>query len=377
MGRVTWLQRVDLKGYLLKKVGAAKMTVSGAEHQIDCPLCDEKGGRRDLWINVEKRVGICYRCDTYFDPLKLVMDLEGCRYADAFRILKDHSSLASVSTEALKKRVAKALAEDEGVQEDEGSELPTIKPPVHFRVARDPEEWPAYFARVGGEKLIRDFGIGWSEQGFYGQRMIVPIRQGERWVSFIARAMWKACKACKGKGCKLCCPCRHKWDDKECLRCLPLGRCRSTNPDGCEVCGHKFRKVLYPKGCKTGNMLFNYDRAQAFRHVVLTEGVFDALRVGPRGMAVLGSRISDRQLALLLASKARHVSILFDGDAAGRKGAAKARERLAPFFKVSVVRLPQGIDPDDLPRAALWERIGRAPDTLGAEVAARVRAALL
>ena len=304
--------KIDLRPFLLTQLGRNLKGSDTDEFSFDCPVCGDVN-KYNVFYNVKKNTGKCFKCDTPFKPISLVKALTGCSLMDAVRVVKGLSAPVYLTQEALKVRVRQAL---EPKVDESALELPEIEFPTEFIACRGSDDWPDYIMqRVQGRKVVCDLGLGWCDTGRYKGRVIIPISQGGRLVSFVARAMYKS-----------------------------------------------KRPYLYPKGCKTGWLLFNYDRASRYEHVVLVEGAFDAIRVGPRGMAVLGSSLSDRQLALLLASRAKEITLLFDSDTAGFKATRKSLDKLAPFYSnLRVVTLPKGRDPDTFEREELWDIIRSVP----------------
>lgn len=114
----------------------------------------------------------------------------------------------------------------------------------------------------------------------------------------------------------------------------------------------RFGKWKLPRELPKGDILFNWHRARPLlqRGVVVVEGPFDAMRVWQAGfrsvVALLGSTATPSQQALL--SSAPNVIVLLDGDTAGRHGARKLASALTST-SVTVVDLPDGHDPADLP----------------------------
>ena len=99
---------------------------------------------------------------------------------------------------------------------------------------------------------------------------------------------------------------------------------------------------------------------------ILVEGNFDVLALHEAGfteaVAPMGTALTAEQIALL-GRVAHQVVVVFDGDDAGQKAAAK----VIPLFVEAdvdgrVARLPRGLDPDDLVR-----RGGGGPSSEGAE----------
>ena len=88
------------------------------------------------------------------------------------------------------------------------------------------------------------------------------------------------------------------------------------------------------------------------------EGFFDCMKVHQAGVrsvvGLMGSALYDAQRHVLL-ERFRHVILLLDGDATGRKASAAIAQELRPHCQVRVVLLPDGVQPDQLPA----EGIGR------------------
>jgi DNA primase len=93
------------------------------------------------------------------------------------------------------------------------------------------------------------------------------------------------------------------------------------------------------------NYLFGLEYCQ-FNSVIIVEGLFDQFRFGDGCVATFGTKVTAEQKRLL--SKFGVVKICFDGDEAGRIGATKLGDELAPFTDVRIFDLPEGVDPDKL-----------------------------
>lgn len=106
-----------------------------------------------------------------------------------------------------------------------------------------------------------------------------------------------------------------------------------------------------------GRVIYALDRAlDAVRrggHLVLVEGYTDVIAAHVAGLAhvgaVLGTATTEMHAALVRRAGAKRVSLVFDGDEAGRRAAWRGLEGLLPLdMTLEVVELPEGTDPADL-----------------------------
>lgn len=88
-------------------------------------------------------------------------------------------------------------------------------------------------------------------------------------------------------------------------------------------------------------------------HLILVEGYTDVMAAHQEGLrtvvAVLGTATTEYHAALVRRSGARRISLLFDGDEAGRKATVRALAGLLPLdVPIDVVRIPGNEDPCDV-----------------------------
>ena len=135
-------------------------------------------------------------------------------------------------------------------------------------------------------------------------------------------------------------------------------------------------KYRLPRGFRKSLELFNQHRAMQespSEPLVVVEGFFGCMRVWQAGhrrvVSLMGSLLSPAQEERIvqIAGENGQVLLLFDEDAAGRKGRSEAQERLSKHVAVSVLRLEDGQQPDSLEADELLALIQRHSET---EVAA-------
>lgn len=106
-----------------------------------------------------------------------------------------------------------------------------------------------------------------------------------------------------------------------------------------------------------GSLVYGLDlavkEARKTGHLVLMEGYTDVIAAHQKGLpntaAVLGTSTTDQHAKLLHRAGAQRISLVFDGDSAGREAAFRALSGLLPeSYELDVVQPPGGQDPCDL-----------------------------
>jgi 5S rRNA maturation endonuclease (ribonuclease M5) len=122
-------------------------------------------------------------------------------------------------------------------------------------------------------------------------------------------------------------------------------------------------KYRFPAGFRKSQVLFNLNRARRSENkaVVVVEGFFDTMKVHQAGhhnvVALMGSTISDQQIALLATHFPRAV-LMLDGDEAGRHASAAITERLRQRIGVAVIHLGDDTQPDRLRSGEINQLLG-------------------
>ena len=112
-------------------------------------------------------------------------------------------------------------------------------------------------------------------------------------------------------------------------------------------------RYKFPPGFAKAHVLYNFHRAADGDSpgVIVVEGFFDCLKVQQAGfgsvVALMGAAFSAAQRQLLT-SRFQHVTVMLDGDEAGRRASAQIADRLASVCSVRVIALGDGVQPDQL-----------------------------
>lgn len=121
--------------------------------------------------------------------------------------------------------------------------------------------------------------------------------------------------------------------------------------------GPKYVNTSETRYFHKGRVIYALDRAlESVRrsgHLVLVEGYTDVIAAHVAGMAhvgaVLGTATTEMHAGLIRRAGTRRVSLVFDGDEAGRRAAWRGLEGLLPLdLRLEVVPLPEGLDPADI-----------------------------
>lgn len=279
---------------------------NGLELICDCPAC----GEHKLTVNAESGIYKCWR---------------GCCSGLVGKLLGKHLPL----TDAPPKRVERWQG--------------YVEPGELTPLDRVGDDNPAavYLAARGFDfrDLGRTFGFAYCGTGrkfAHGvfdttNTVMVPVVMGGRHVGWQARLLYDP----------------DRLDDS---RCAMLGLVYDSGK------GKYLRPPKYftMPGMGKGEVLWNFDNARLSDTVVVTEGVFDAARVGRCAVATFGKCVSDEQVGLLR-QYWRHVVVLLDPDAA--REAAGLKRRFGPTADVAVVTLTGYKDAGEAPREAVWAQI--------------------
>ena len=116
-----------------------------------------------------------------------------------------------------------------------------------------------------------------------------------------------------------------------------------------------------PRDFSVARILYNYDNVCHEEDITVCEGIYDVMACHEAhipAVCAFGSHLSDEQIKLLLRTGA-DVTMAFDGDNAGKAGLAKALSSLRNKTTVRQLELPDGDDPESIPREKLREAYDR------------------
>jgi hypothetical protein len=307
-----------------KKFGKVKKTRgrNGVEYRVCCPFCPTPDDKYHLYINPEYQGGSfnCYRCK------------KRGRGAGSMEELLGVIGVVNIRQQLPKK------------------ELPQeIPPPGSMRNLTELDaEHPAiiYLTKIrkrpfDPEELSRSYGVMYCEQGRrFGSgdfmfdttnTLVFPVWMWGKLVGWQARLLYDP----------------DKMDDGQ---CAALGFLQ-------DKAGKWLRPPKYftSPGMEKGRILYNWDVARTCSPIVVTEGVFDAMAVGPAGVAIFGKGVSELQERILKTYCENVVIMLDPGDA--REESRRLLRRLALATSVLEVELKGEKDPGDTSTDEIWRQI--------------------
>ena len=322
---------------------SVRLTHRGREHTGLCPFHKEK--TPSFTVNDDKAFFHCFGCGAHGDVIGFVMQNEGLAFPEAVERLAGEAGLAMPE----RTPEAKARAERQtGLYEI------IEKTADWFRraLARDDGAAArAYLANRGlDQDVIERFGLGWAPDRraalktyLVGEGVPEPAAieagllrnpdDGEAYDFFRGRLMFPIADT----------------------RGRVVGFGGRTLGDGQPKYINSAESDLFHKGRSLYNFSAARRPARDAASVIVAEGYMDVIAFARAGLdhavAPLGTAVTEEQLNSLWRLAAEPVLCL-DGDAAGRRAAARAAERalplLAPGRSLKFVFLPQGEDPDSL-----------------------------
>lgn len=340
--------RVPIEDVVRERVSGLKK--SGALWVACCPFHDEKSPS----FKVDPRRGTwhCFgACATGGDQISFLERVDNLSFLDALEILA-----ARAGVELPKPARGARSAEDDAQSTEYREAQALLERAQAFYVTQLATAEGQVAARyLAGRGLLpatsESFGVGYapaSGQAFveFTRRSEVPLARAEAVGLVRKNDQGRPYDFFRGR---LMIPIR---DIKGST--VGFGARRLADDD---ASGPKYVNTQETAFFHKGRLVYALDRAlpsvRKQGHLVLVEGYTDVMAAHQAGVttvvAVLGTSTTEEHAALVRKTGARRVSLVFDGDEAGRKAAARALHGLLPLdIEIDVVSLPGDQDPCDL-----------------------------
>jgi DNA primase len=268
-----------------------------------CPI--HRGDSHDAFhVNSARNIFHCFACGAGGSVLDFISAMEVCSLFEAAQKLQ---AMTCSSTPLSLTPNGKELV----------TERRKVSSPLNFKLTGIDHAHPYLAERGISEKTAIKFGVGfYAGPGLMHGRLVIPIHN------------------CDGE---LVAYCGRSVDQRQ-------------------------PRYRVPPAFAKSEVLFNMHRASSGQHnlVVVVEGFFDCMNVHQAGVqsviGLMGSALYEPQRHVLL-ERFRHVILLLDGDATGRKASAAIAQKLRPHCQVRVILLPDGVQPDQLPAQEIREAL--------------------
>ena len=352
-----WLDALRARVTLSALVGrSVRLTRAGREFRACCPFHDEKSP--SFYVNDAKGFYHCFGCQAHGDAIRWLTDHQGLAFMDA---VKELAGEAGMEMPAPDPRAAKQA-------ERRASLIDVTEAAQHWFVDRlrgaEGAEARAYLARRGiSDATAREFGFGYAPD----ERQALGRALGRFDEAMLIEAGMRIAPEEDGsEGHK-----REPYDRFRGRLMLPIhdprGRViafggRTLAPEAAKnASGAKYLNSPDTPLFDKGRTLYNLHRAapaaRKSGRIVVVEGYMDVIALAQAGIAEavapMGTALTEHQLELLWRQTERPI-LCFDGDPAGQRAALKAIARALPLLRpghsLGIVRLPAGLDPDDLIR---------------------------
>ena len=279
-----------------------------------CLFC----GRSDkMYVQMGRGRFHCFsaHCRARGNITALVMAIEGCGYAQAVDIVGRFAAGIIKARPMSELAVMFQALKDGTLGAADAIDLSVPMPPGFrscYDKARDAYRIPPYLkARNISQAMVKRWGMGYCMSGRYNERVVIPV-VCRGMTSFVAR----------------------------------------------DMTGKSSFKYLNP-GTLQANFLGGFDRLDPGAPVYVMEGIFDAIRWdgwGFQSCPYFGSHLREPQIELLRDLNPPEVVVVPDGEAY-QDVVVKCSHIAHLFRKLTVVKLPYGIDPDTVPNRKAARRL--------------------
>ena len=343
-----WLDALRARITLSAVIGrTVRLTKAGREFRACCPFHDEKSP--SFFVNDAKGFYHCFGCQAHGDAIRWLTDHQGLAFMDAVREL---AAEAGLEVPAPDPRAAKQAEQRAGLTDVTEAAQAWF---VDRLKSAGGAQARTYLAKRGfSEAICREFGFGFAPDERQALKSAL-VRFGE---PLLVEAGMRIASEEQSK---------DHYDRFRGRLMLPIHDARGqVIAFGGRILESRVGTAKYLNSPDTplfdkGRTLYNLHRAapaaRKSGRIVVVEGYMDVIALAQAGIAEavapMGTALTEHQLELLWRQTDTPI-LCFDGDAAGQRAAAKAIARALPLLRpghsLGIVRLPSGLDPDDLIR---------------------------
>ena len=352
--------RITLSSVIMR---TTKLIRAGREWKACCPFHNEK--TPSFTVNDEKGFYHCFGCGAHGDAIRWMTDQRGLSFMDAVKELAAEAGLDVPQPDPREARQAEQRAGLHDVMQAAQDWFAATLAGPQGTAAREYLKSRGFNART-----VERFGFGYAPDSRTALKQALERFEEPMLVE---------------GGLRIAVDDKPPYDRFRDRLMLPIqdARGRVIAFGGRILAKDKTDAPKYLNSPDTplfdkGRTLYNLHRAgpasRQSHRLVVVEGYMDVIALAAAGIedavAPLGTALTERQIEMLW--RLVDVPILcFDGDAAGQRAAMRAVTRALPLLRpghsLAIVRLPSGLDPDDLIKAQgpdAMERLLASPATL-------------
>ncbi|MGJ0237838.1 DNA primase [Novosphingobium fluoreni] len=343
-----WLDQLRSRVTLSALIGrTVRLTKAGNEFKACCPFHNEK--TPSFHVNDAKGFYHCFGCSAHGDAIRWMTDHQGLAFMDA---VKELAAEAGMDVPAPDPHQARAAEKRDSLHDVMAAAQEWF---VSQLTAPEGEAARAYLATRGFDAhTMQRFGFGFAPEG----------RQALKGaLSRFPEAMLIEA------GLRIVVDDKDPYDRFRGRLMLPIedtrgrviafgGRILAKGKTDAPKYLNSPDTPLFDKGRTLYNLHRAAPAARQSGRMIVVEGYMDVIALAAAGIAEcvapLGTALTEPQIEMLW----RHVEtpiLCFDGDAAGQRAAMRAVTRALPLLRpahsLRIVRLPEGLDPDDLLKA--------------------------
>ena len=340
-----WLDELRARVTLSGVIGrTTRLIKAGREFKACCPFHNEKSP--SFTVNDEKGFYHCFGCGAHGDVIRWMTDQRGLSFMDA---VKELAAEAGMDVPAPDPRAARQAEQRQSLHDVMAAAQAWF---VERLASDEGAKARGYLASRGFDAhTMQRFGFGYAPEG--RQALKEALKQ------FPEAMLVEA-------GLRIAVDDKEPYDRFRGRLMLPIedARGRAIAFGGRILDSGKTDAPKYLNSPDTplfdkGRTLYNLHRAgpasRQTGRVVVVEGYMDVIALAAAGIAdavaPLGTALTERQIEMLWRLVETPI-LCFDGDAAGQRAAMRAIARALPLLRpahsLRIVRLPAGLDPDDL-----------------------------
>ncbi len=340
-----WLDELRARVTLSSVISrTTRLTKAGHEFKACCPFHNEKSP--SFTVNDQKGFYHCFGCGAHGDVIRWMTDQRGLSFMDA---VKELASEAGMEVPAPDPRAAKQAEQRDSLHDVMKAAQDWF---AAMLAAPEGERARAYLATRGFDAhTVQRFGFGYAPEGRQALKAALKDVPEAKLIE---------------AGLRIAVDDKEPYDRFRGRLMLPIedARGRVIAFGGRILDAQKTDAPKYLNSPDTplfdkGRTLYNLHRAgpasRQTGRIVVVEGYMDVIALAAAGIAdavaPLGTALTERQIEMLWRLVETPV-LCFDGDAAGQRAAMRAITRALPLLRpahsLRIVRLPAGLDPDDL-----------------------------